>query len=68
MNVFPEIVIVTRQEMITQNGWDEIYDWVEMMGIWDFAFRNHWADGKGEHYSFEVPDEKQRMLFVLRWS
>lgn len=72
INAFPEIVVLRRKELIPHPEWQEIFIWAEAHGLdWKsrstFIFRNHWTDNSGECYSFEIPDEKIRMMFILRW-
>lgn len=70
INVFPEIVVVKRLYLIGEDEWQEMIDWCKRIGLVageTLMFRNHWSDNSGECYSFEITDEKARMMFILRW-
>jgi hypothetical protein len=67
VNVFPEIVIIKRPELIGQHDWEEMHNWAADMKV-KFSFKNHWHNIDGNHYSFEVKDEQQRLWFALKWS
>ena len=63
VDVFPNIVVVRAH-------WSNIHrikDWCAENHI-KYNFKNHWMDDKGTFISMEIPDEKDRVLFMLRWS
>jgi hypothetical protein len=66
VNVFPNIVVLTRSDMILGGAWDDIWNWSKEQSI-NVIFRNHWSDECGEHYSFEIEDATQRTWFTLRY-
>ena len=45
----------------------EIWEWLHDNDI-TFRFRNQWSDEQGQFASFTIPDEKERMAFLLRWA
>lgn len=45
----------------------QVWDWLVDSNI-TFRFRNQWSDEKGVFASFTIMDEKERMLFLLRWT
>ena len=68
VDVFPEMVVLKRKEMIADLPWREMYHWCAEQGI-VIKFTNHWSDKSGENYSFEVPGtEEQRAWFILRYA
>lgn len=46
----------------------QVFEWLESNNI-EFRFRNQWSSGIGrpEKASFTILDEKERMMFLLRW-
>ena len=45
----------------------QVWAWLRDNNI-NFRFRNQWTDGEGVFASFTIPDEKERMAFLLRWA
>lgn len=41
--------------------------WCYNMQI-EFQFKNVWTNDQGSWASYDIPDEKSRLLFMLRWS
>lgn len=62
MNVFPEVVRIYQPH----NKIFEVYDWFDNMKI-SYRLLNCSADSKGQWQSYEIKDEDQRVLCMLRW-
>lgn len=67
VNVYPEIVVIIKDHMISKSTWVEIFNWCEDQGI-TATLMNQWIDQRGYCYSFRVYDEMHRIWFMLRWS
>lgn len=74
INAFPEIVVLRRADYINDQEMNEMWTWAGQVGlVWQktITFKNHWTKGDsdpgGHYYSFEITDEKLRMMFILRW-
>lgn len=67
IDVFPEIVVIARKDLILGIYWDEIWNWAKEQGI-DLIFKNHWSYECKEYYSFEIKDEEHRLWFKLKFA
>lgn len=46
---------------------DQVFDWIAENRILAHM-RNQWTDEQGGWASFTIPDEQERMMFMLRWA
>lgn len=68
VDVYPDIIVIKRDEMFGTTKWSEMFDWAVSQGI-GLIFKNHWTEFNTHHYSFELRgSEEQRMWFTLRYS
>lgn len=68
VNVFPEIIVLQRKQLFSQEEWSELFAWCVEHGI-DLVFKNMWDSEGLHHYSFDIGhDAQKRMWFTLMYT
>ena len=62
VDVFPEIIVLKRKQLFSQEEWSELFAWCADYGI-DLVFNNMWDSLGMHHYSFDIGTNHQKRMW-----